>query len=202
VFLAVSRRAKGKEAACLGSLANIARAAELYSAGSDGYLPTIKSGNLPDVKLFSDLLGTHGAAEGDWLCPAGDMSPGQINSGNGKLLHYGMNDFGYGAVDDCPLNYEPSLSGVRIESLAEPEAIVFIADARPDESPEDVGTAERHSDAWPLISLAEERHGDGYNALYLGGAARWQANVPNHRDWTCRKTKLHDCKAEGQNHEH
>lgn len=200
-YLAASRRAKGKTEACLANLASIATAARTYSAESDGYLPPITTGKLPDVKLFSDLLAEHGAEEGDWLCPVGETNPSQINSGNGKLLHYGMNDFGYGAVDDCPLNYEPSLSGVQIESLAEPEAIVFIADARPEESPEDIGTGERHSDAWPLTSLAEDRHGDGYNAVYLGGAARLHTNTPNHRDWTCRKVHPHNCTAE-DDHSH
>jgi hypothetical protein len=180
-------RGRGMRTACQNELRRMGFAASLYIAGNDDFLPPISTGQFPHVQLYTDLIGEYVDAKTAWLCPKGDMTPDRIGSANGKLLHYGMNDFGYGVVDDALRNYYPSLGEARVTVLREPAAVILAADSAPQNSPEDIGTEERCSNDWPLSSLATRRHDKGYNALYLGGAVRWRANRPNHWDWTCRK---------------
>ena len=177
---------QGRAADCMGQLKLVGTAAQLYAADYDDHTPPIASGMLPRLNLFSDLLQVYVAGSGVWLCPDGDMRPKSVNSGNGQVLHYGMNAYGYGDVEDALKFYAPSLGGIRMSSLTEPEAVIFIADALPESTPEDIGNPERRTYRWPLTSLAARRHGGGYNALYLGGAIRWRRDVADHRDWTCR----------------
>ena len=185
---ATGRATRGER--CLARLRQMGVAMQLYVAANDEYLPLIAYGRLPDVTLFADALRPYAKHHEDlWICPDGDMRPATIASGNGRLLHYGMNDFGYAEVADCVNNYLPTLSGARVSALAGPAAVILAADARPDVSPEDIGAPERFTYSWPLTSLAQERHSAGYNALYLGGAARRHGNQANHQDWTCRKSQ-------------
>jgi len=180
-------RGGGMRTACQNELRRMAFATSLYTAGNDDFLPPIARGDFPNVQLYTDLIADYVDGKTAWLCPKGDKSPDRIGSANGKLLHYGMNDFGYGIVDDAPKNYYPTLSAAKVTVLREPEAVIFAADSAPEDSPEDIGAEQRRSDQWPLSSLAHHRHDNGYNALYLGGTVRWRANTPNHWDWTCRK---------------
>jgi len=180
-------RGSGMRTACQNELRRMGFAASLYIAGNDDFLPPVSRGQFPNIQLYTDLMGEYVEGKTAWLCPRGDTTPDRIGSANGRLLHYGMNDFGYGVVDDALKGYYPSLGGARVTLLQEPAAVILAADADPENSPEDIGTEERRSDLWPLSSLAARRHRKGYNALYLGGTVRWRANTPNHWDWTCRK---------------
>ncbi len=178
---------KSKIALCQADLKQISQAMQAYSEEYDGHIPPIVSGAFPALVPYPNLLGGYLRSSDLWLCPAGDARPKQVTSANGAVLHYGMNDYGYGQIDDCEGNYAPSLGGVKVGALAEPEAVVFLADSDPAVTPEDIGTPQRGTYDWPLDSLAADRHRDGYNALFLGGAVRWRGNVPNHIDWTCRR---------------
>ena len=111
--LTATRRATRGER-CLARLRQMGVAMQLYVAANDEYLPLIAYGRLPDVTLFADALRPYAKHHEDlWICPDGDMRPATIASGNGRLLHYGMNDFGYTEVADCVNNYLPTLSGAR-----------------------------------------------------------------------------------------
>jgi len=187
LVLMLSRSSQqGRSADCMAQLKLIGTAVQLYVADADDRLPPIATGMLPRVQLFTDLLQVYVGGRDVWLCPDGDMRPKSINSANGRLLHYGMNAYGYGNVEDALKFYAPSLGGLCVSDLMEPEAVIAVADASPDETPEDIGNPERRTYRWPLTSLAVRRHNGGFNALYVGGAIRWRRDAADHRDWTCR----------------
>ncbi len=180
---------KGRAADCISKLKQMAIANALYVDESGGWLPAISTGRAPHVRLFSDLLDPYLPGEYFWICPAGDERPSRINSGNGKLLHYGVNNYDYDDVDGDGIDNH--LSGLgksvrRLVQVAAPDQVIHLADSDPDSSPENIGGAQNGTTVWPLTSLCERRHIRGYNALFLGGSAQWRPDTPNHHEWAVR----------------
>jgi hypothetical protein len=162
-------------------------ATELYSSENEEWLPPIGWGVLPDVRLFTDFLEPYVGSTEMWLCPTGDPNPAVIGSGNGMILHYGINLYWYDDVDgDGIENHLRGLSAQRVRAIRYPDRVIYIADADPTSSPENIGGAESGTTDWPLTSLAETRHTGGYQAFYLSGAATWFPNKPNHIEWAAR----------------
>jgi len=181
-------REKGVSTSCLSQLKQWGLAAHMYVDDSDGWLPPIAIGTVPDVRLFCDMMLPYLGSRELWLCPGGDRHPAVIDTPNGELIHYGVNLYDYDDVDGNGLDdFLPGLNGRRMVEVAEPEAVIYIADSDPDSSPENIGGAQSGTTDWPLTSLAEERHLRGYNALHLGGSARWYPNTPNHRQWAVHR---------------
>ena len=149
------------------------------------------------VMLFTDRLDLYLSGEDLWLCPSGKKVPqSRWNARNGMLLHYGMNNYDF---DESPDDIAPGVDnylgglgrGARIREVAKPEEVIYLADADPDSSPENIGGAQSGSRwpntpydlLWPLTSLCEDRHIKGYNALFLGGSVQRRPDVWNHHEW-------------------
>ncbi len=180
-------RGKGRQASCLSQLHQIITANQMYTDDYDDWLPQIKTGVLPNVILFTDRLGQYLGSSEVWLCPAGDATPRVIGSANGMVLHYGVNHYDYDDVDGDGIdNHLSGLGGKWLKRIAEPETAIYLADADPTSSPENIGGMQNGTTDWPLTSLMESRHLNGYNAVMLGGAAKWYPNKPNHREWAVR----------------
>ena len=183
-----SAKAKGRSADCVSRLRQWGMASHMYLQENEDWLPPIAQGLMPDVVLFSDLLLPHLGARDMWLCPSGERDPGRIDSGNGEVIHYGVNHYWYDDVDgDGIENHLRGLGGKCLRRVAAPESVVYIADADPDSSPENIGGAQNGTTIWPLTSLAERRHLRGYNAVFLGGSVRWHPDRPNHKEWAVRR---------------
>jgi len=118
------------------------------------------------------------------LCPSGHKNPKKIDSANGKVLHYGMNN--YNCTGALPLNCISGLSRADLAVVAAHAETIYVADAEPESSPENIGGAQSGTLDWPLTSLEERRHSRGYNALYLDGHVKWRPNTPNHKEWAAR----------------
>ena len=181
-------RQKAQATDCVGKLKQIGIGVLLYTDDYDGWIPSLRL-NTPDgVLLFSDVLQMYFDTERIWLCPSGDPNPDRIDSGNGKVLHYGLSYYDYDDVDGDGIdNHLPGFGGVRLAQVANPEECILLADADPESSPENIGGAQSGTEEWPLTSLMEERHLKGYNALYPGGRVQWHRNVPNHEEWAVRR---------------
>jgi len=191
---------KGRAAECMNKLKQMSVATMLYAEDYDDYVPRISTGGYPSgLLLFTDLLELYLSGEDLWICPSGEEVPqSRRNSGNGMLLHYGMNNYDYDdSPDDVDLdmhadNYLPGLGrDVQIREVAKPEEVIYLADADPDSSPENIGGMQSgtrnqgvpYDQVWPLTSLCEERHIKGYNALFIAGSVQRRANVMNHVEW-------------------
>jgi len=173
---------RGRRADCLNRIRQIAIAGGMYADDYDDWTPAIKTGASPNVTMFTDRLDMYiGSQKEMWLCPSNDEQPPSIGSGNGMVLHYGMNNYDYDDVDangqDDHLN---GLSAKRVRRVASPESVIFFADADPQQSPENIGGAQSGTTAWPLTSLKEVVHDRGYNGATVSCAAEWYHNHPNH----------------------
>jgi prepilin-type N-terminal cleavage/methylation domain-containing protein len=182
-------RQKAQATDCLGRLKQIGTGVLMYTDDYDDWIPSLRRTTANgDVELFSDVLQGYFDTKRIWLCPAGDPTPDRIDSANGEVLHYGLSYYDYDDVDGDGIdNHYPGFGGLRIALVANPESCIFMADADPESSPENIGGAQSGTEDWPLTSLMEKRHMNGYNALFLGGAVQWYRNVPNHADWAVQK---------------
>ena len=122
------------------------------------------------------------------VAPEGDATPDRIDAANGEVLRYGLSYYDYDDVDGDGIdNHYPGFGGLRIALVANPEACIFMADADPESSPENIGGAQSGTEDWPLTSLMERRHMKGYHALYRGGRVDRHMDVANHADWAVMK---------------
>ena len=182
----VRARAKAKATSCMAQMTQMSLAMHMYLDDNDDWLPPLRrSGG--QILLFTDYLQDYLDTPGIWLCPAGDRNPPRIDSANGMVLHYGMSYYDYDDLDlDGINNHLPGPGAARVRIVAEPEAVIYFADADPQSSPENIGGAQSGTEEWPLTSLDEKRHMNGYNALYLGGRVDWKRNEPNHIEWAVK----------------
>jgi prepilin-type N-terminal cleavage/methylation domain-containing protein len=177
-------RQKAQATDCLGRMKQIGTGVLMYTDDYDGWIPSLRQNTPNGVLLFSDILQDYFDTDRIWLCPSGEMDPNPIDSANGKVLHYGLSYYDYDDVDGDGIdNHYAGFGGLRIAAVANPEECIFMADADPESSPENIGGAQSGTEDWPLTSLMEERHMKGYNSLYLGGRVQWHLNVPNHAEW-------------------
>lgn len=178
-------RAKGRRIECINHLKQMMVATVLYTDANDGWLPPLVQGSVPaDMILFHHRLNQHLKTPEIWLCPSGDENPSSLGSANGELMHYGVNLYDYDDVDgDGVNNHFPGLSGQNMRRVLKPAATIYIADADPTSSPENIGGAQSGTTDWPLTSLAEVRHQKGYNVGKLDGSAGWRRNQPAHLAW-------------------
>ncbi len=184
--------AKAKQKAlatdCLARMKQIGVGVLMYTDDYDGWIPSLSRTTPTGVELFSDVLQPYFDTTQIWLCPAGDPHPKKIDSANGEVLHYGLSYYDYDDVDGDGIdNHFPGFGGVRIGQVANPDDCILMADADPESSPENIGGAQSGTEDWPLTSLMEKRHMNGYNALYPGGRVQWHLNVPNHAEWAVLK---------------
>jgi prepilin-type N-terminal cleavage/methylation domain-containing protein len=170
----VRARAKAKSTSCMAQMTQMSLAMHMYLDDNDDWLPPMRTNDSGGrVLLFTDHLQDYLDTPGIWLCPAGDRNPSRIDSANGMVLHYGM-------------SYYDGPGAARVRIVANPEGVIFFADADPESSPENIGGAQSGTEEWPLTSLEEKRHMNGYNALYLGGRVDWKRNEPNHIEWAVK----------------
>ena len=181
-------RQKARATDCLARMKQMGAGVLMYTDDFNDWIPSLRRNGPDGVELFSDVLQDYFSTERIWLCPAGDRTPDRIDSANGKVLHYGLSYYDYDDLDaDGIDNHYPGFGGLRIAAVANPEECIFMADADPESSPENIGGAQSGTDDWPLTSLMERRHMQGYNALYLGGHVQWHRDVANHADWAVKK---------------
>jgi len=183
-------RERGRATDCINQLRQQMIAALLYIEDYEEWLPPIKSGSPPNVIMFTDWFGQYLETDEIWLCPTGDERPATIGSGNGKVLHYGINNYDYDDVDGDGIdNHLSGMSQKRSTAVSYPDRVIYLADADPTSSPEDIGGAQNGTTDWPLTSLEEGRHSEGYNAAVLTGSVDWYRNKPNHGERWAVRTK-------------
>jgi len=177
---------KGRRTDCISILHNISLAQHFYAEEYEDWLPPI-SGTGPDgtTWMFTDYFQPYMGDGFQWLCPSGDLEPSILDTPNGTLLHYGMNNYD-GDFDRNGGDYLPGLSYQRLHYMADPDNVIGFADADPNQSPHNIGGAQSGTLEWPLTSLCEQRHSNGYVAAYLVGVVKWLPNEPNHEEWSIK----------------
>ena len=178
-------RSKAKGTACLGQMTQMGLALSMYLEDNEDGIPPLY--HAASGMLFTDCLADYVGSAQIWLCPAGEKGVplAERDTPTGMLLHYGMNLYDYDDLDGDGIdNHLPGPGGSSTRLVANPEAVICIADADPRQSPQNIGGAQSGTTDWPLTSLAEDVHAHGYNALFLGGNVAWRRNLPNHEEWS------------------
>lgn len=176
---------KGKRIQCISQLRQAMIATNLYTEDYNNWLPPIDYGSLPHVFLFTDYLNQYLETGEIWYCPTGNREPSVNGSPRpDTILHYGVNNYDYDDVDGDGIdNHLAGLGGKNVLRVREPGVAFYLADADPTSSPQDIGGVQSGTTDWPLTSLEETRHSNGYNVGILGGSSQWYNNRPNHREW-------------------
>lgn len=179
-------RQAARGTACKNRLRQMMHGVQFYLNDYDGGLPEINDGSEVFCGKLNEYLET---GKHLWTCPSGDE-----NAINGAptpyILHYGINNYHYGTGGTEDDAYLDTLSGVQLSDVSSPTETIYIADADPEVSPEDIGGNEDgYSDAdhWPLTSLSESRHRDGYNTAHLDSSVHRYGNQRNHLQWGTEK---------------
>lgn len=174
-------RDNARGTSCLSQLRQMMMATNMYLDDVDYRIPPIYGGGL----MFHEYLAPYVTEdERFWLCPSGDPDPNPVGSANGQVLHYGVNNYDYDNLDGDGIdNHTSGMNNVIIKDLIDPSQALYLADADPTSSPENIGGLQSGTTDWPLTSLMEERHTGGYNAGFIGGHAEHRPNIPNHIEW-------------------
>ncbi len=179
---------RGKRTDCINKLRQFMVATHMYVEDYDEYLLRMKNG----TDNFTDLLAPYlSSVDYDqmWLCGSGDENAAPRDSANGMVLHYGINNYDYDDVDGDGIdNHCSGMNNLKTVQIADPQSVIYMADGDPTSSPEDIGGAQNGTTDWPLTSLSESRHANGYNAAVAAGSVKWYNNVPNHATgWAIRR---------------
>jgi len=181
-----------KNISCQVNLRNICFASIQYYGNHD--CMTIKiHPDIPDNPnaCYPDILQEYyKQPENGFHCPI--VSEETANTAkNGKRLDYGINNYGR-PVEDDEL-YFPTLSGIRVFQVTNPDVIYF-ADSENNNVPESIGLEARGlgTDIWPIYkgfeNTAYKRHFEGYAFVRLNGATGWYPESPSTQSqWYIKK---------------
>ena len=164
-------KAKAHATACLSNLRQIGLAVGMYTYDAGGVFPPRFTETEP-LRFYWDLVDPYVRNESIWFCPS--------ESGRDPALrHYGLNCYDKYPGDG---RFELGISGVNAREIEEPTGTIALADADPADdreidppypTPWDIGGTQSGNWSWPLTSLAEHRHNNGFNAFYLDGHVKW-----------------------------
>lgn len=174
-------REKGHSTSCASNLRQIGMATAMYADDYDGRYPPrfVVIGEISWWNLVDPWSGD----EAVWFCPS-------ESARSLRLRHYGLNCYDRHPGDG---RFEVGISAALVDEVRNPARAITIAEADPDDdreftppfpTPWDIGGSQSGEWSWPLTSLAEDRHNDGFNAWYLDGHLKWLPNADRgDREW-------------------
>ncbi|MEA3401621.1 MAG: prepilin-type N-terminal cleavage/methylation domain-containing protein [Armatimonadota bacterium] len=167
-------REKGRAASCLSNLRQVGMATAMYTEDAGGVYPPRFT--VLGETYWWDLVDPYVREPEVWYCPSeGERAP--------DLRHYGLNCYDRWPDD---ARFEVGISGTPLAEVRDHAGTIVIAEADPDDelertppypTPWDIGGSQSGHWAWPLTSLAEDRHNGGFNAGYLDGHVKWLPNA-------------------------
>ena len=180
----LAAREKAHATACLSNARQIGLALLMYAHDAGGAFPPRFAETEP-VYFYWDLVDPYVKADALWFCPSESRRDRQ-------LRHYGLNCYDKYPGDG---RFEVGVSGVRVGEIGNPSGTIALAETDPaDEreiappypTPWDIGGTQSGQWSWPLTSLAEDRHNQGFNAFYMDGHVKWlpDADVGDSQ-WSC-----------------
>jgi len=174
ILFPVFSRVKEKALAtsCLSNMRQIGMALRMYCTANDETMPPrFHEDTLPRQRYW-DMVDPWINNEDVWYCPTEMRTPP-------TQRHYGMNCYDRDPDDD---QFDLGISGTRLVRIGRPSRTIALAESDPrDEreavpTPWDIGASESGNWYWPLTSLAQDRHHNGFNALYVDGHVAWLLN--------------------------
>ena len=168
-------REKANATACLSNLRQIGFAVGMYTHDADGVFPPRFTETQP-VRFYWDLVDPWGRNEQIWYCPSESQR-------DPTLRHYGLNCYDKYPGDG---RFELGMSEVKIDQIQDPSGTIALAETDPADdrettppypTPWDIGGTQSGNWSWPLTSLAEDRHNNGFNAIYVDGHGKWLPNA-------------------------
>ena len=165
-------RSKALATACLNNLRQIGMGLAMYCGDHHGVMPHRFFLDVAPRIFYWDMVDPWIANQEVWFCPVEVRTPPDQR-------HYGLNCYDRHPGDG---RFEVGMSGVQLADVPAPSRTIAISESDPfDEretspTPWDIGASESGGWYWPLTSLAQDRHKDGFNALYADGQVHWLPN--------------------------
>lgn len=164
-------KAKAHATVCLSNIRQIGFALGMYMQESGGIFPPRYTNTMPRY-FYWDLVDRYVRNDQVWFCPS-------ESTRDLSLRHYGLNCYDKYPGDG---RFEEGVSGARASAIQDPAGTIILADTDPADyyeinppypTPWDIGGTQSGQWSWPLTSLAEDRHNDGFNAFYGDGHVKW-----------------------------
>lgn len=164
-------REKAHATVCLSNLRQIGFAVGMYAHAHNGTFPPRFTDTQPQY-FYWDLVDPYVRNDQIWFCPSESQR-------DPALRHYGLNCYDKYPGDG---RFEMGISGARASEIDDPSGTIALADTDPADdreidppypTPWDIGGTQSGQWSWPLTSLAEDRHNNGFNAFYLDSHVKW-----------------------------